>query len=283
MPDPVRHLRTLRQAAELTRACPGRTGRLVQPDADELLVAGDLHGHLGHFQALLKLADLGRHPRRHAVFQEVIHGPFEYPDGSDKSHQLLDLIAALTVQYPGRVHFLPGNHELAQMTHRPIAKGDRDLNEQFLAGVEFAYTSRVNAVVEAYWNWVRCAPLAVKTANGVFVSHSIVPRAKLGRWDDGCLRRNYDPMEVHPGGPVYDMIWGRDVSADAADGFRERVGANFLITGHIPCPDGFARASERHVIIDTHDVPAAYWFGPATAELTPDLFATAVKLLDAAG
>ena len=31
------------------------------------------------------------------VLQEVIHGKFRYPDGGDKSHQLLDLVAALRI------------------------------------------------------------------------------------------------------------------------------------------------------------------------------------------
>src|SRR5437762_2779759 len=117
MPDPDRLLATLRRAAAAARAAPGRRGRVVAPaDAADVLAVGDLHGHLGNFQAALKLADLGGHPRRHLVLQEVVHGPYRYPAGGDKSHQLLDLTAVLVAQYPGRVHFLPGNHELAQVT-----------------------------------------------------------------------------------------------------------------------------------------------------------------------
>ena len=102
MPDPDRLLHTLARAAAAFRATPGRTGRLVRlpADAADVLVGGDLHGHLGNFQALLKRADLARHPARHLVLQEVVHGPNRYPGGGDKSHQLLDLVAALKVQYP---------------------------------------------------------------------------------------------------------------------------------------------------------------------------------------
>ena len=130
MPDPAKLLPILTRAAATFRATPGRTGRVVAlTDATDMLVGGDLHGHLGNFQALMKRADLANHPRRHLVLQEAIHGPFRYPDGGDKSHQMLDLIAALCCQFPGRVHFLPGNHELAQATGRAILKGDDFYNE----------------------------------------------------------------------------------------------------------------------------------------------------------
>ena len=117
MPDPVRLLATIRQAIRACRPTPGRHGRLLRLEgAEEVLVSGDLHGNLENFRRLLSLADLGAHPGRHFVLQELIHGPFEYSTGGDKSHQLLDVAAALKSQYPERVHILPGNHELAQWT-----------------------------------------------------------------------------------------------------------------------------------------------------------------------
>src|SRR5262245_39687949 len=114
LPDPDKLLTALRQATMLSRATPGRVGRLVElAGAADVLAVGDLHGHIGNFQQLLKLADLGHHPKRHLVMQELIHGPFRYGDGSDKSHQAVDLWAALKCQFPDRVHYLPGNHEMA--------------------------------------------------------------------------------------------------------------------------------------------------------------------------
>src|SRR5262249_47793021 len=99
MPDPDKLLNTLRRARELTRSTPGRRGRLIElNDAAEVLVAGDLHGNIANFQLLMKLANLGNEPRRHLVMQELIHGRFHYSDGADKSHQVVDLWAALKCQ-----------------------------------------------------------------------------------------------------------------------------------------------------------------------------------------
>ena len=70
------------------------------------MVAGDLHGNVDNFRRLLAIADLERHPRRHLVLQEIVHGRSHYPNGSDKSHQMVDLAAALKCQYPKRTHWI---------------------------------------------------------------------------------------------------------------------------------------------------------------------------------
>ena len=140
MPDPDRLLTTLRRALDAFRDTPGRCGRLVALDgAVEVLASGDLHGNVENFRRLLQKADLANHPGRHFVLQEVVHGPLRYPAGGDRSHQLLDLIAALKCQHPRQVHFLIGNHELAQLTDRLIAKDDVELNDLFIQGVRTAY------------------------------------------------------------------------------------------------------------------------------------------------
>ena len=72
----------------------GKQLQQVIPRGHAVLVAGDLHGHVENFRQLLIRADLANHPRRHFVLQEVLHGPFLYPGGGEKSHQLLDLVAA---------------------------------------------------------------------------------------------------------------------------------------------------------------------------------------------
>ena len=111
MPAPDRMLTFLRQAITLVRATPGRRGHVVDlPACTDVMVAGDLHGHVGNFQVLLKAADLANQPGRHFVMQEAIHGTYRYPAGGDKSHQLVDLFAALKCQFPHRVHYIPGNH-----------------------------------------------------------------------------------------------------------------------------------------------------------------------------
>jgi hypothetical protein len=270
MPDPERLLSTLHRAAQCFRDTPGRRGRLVHLDtATDVLVAGDLHGNLENFRRLLKLADLAGHPGRHFILQEVVHGPHHYPAGGDKSHQLLDLVAALKCQYPDRVHCLLGNHELAQATARRISKGDLDLNAAFREGVATAYGPRAAEVYAAYGQLFAVVPVAVRTANRVFISHSLPPAGRLPDFDLAALQRD-EPTEADllPGGSLHMIVWGRDTRPENAAAFLARVDADLLVTGHIPCDRGFDLPNDRQVILDCAASPAGYLLFPCDRPLT---------------
>jgi hypothetical protein len=274
MPDPDRLLQTFQRAIRAFRDTPGRRGRLVfLADAADVLVAGDLHGNLENFRLLLEKANLARQPRRHLVLQEVIHGPHRYPAGGDKSHQLLDLVAALKCQFPGRFHFLLGNHELAQARGRRIGKGDEDLNVLFREGVGTAYGVRAPEVYDLYLELLAVVPLALRTPNRVFLSHSLPTAAKLETFDPAVLERDQTTeAEVASGGSVHSLLWGRDTSAAAAAGFLAKVDADWLITGHVPCDRGFEIPNDRQIILDSLGTPACYCLFPANRPLThPEL------------
>jgi Calcineurin-like phosphoesterase len=279
MPDPEKMLRLLDKAVAVCRKTPGRTGRLVSlTNAVDVLIAGDLHGHVGHFQVIFQKADLAENPRRHLVLQEVIHGPFLYDDGSDKSHQLLDLIAAAMVQFPGRVHFLPGNHELAQRTDRQVARASGELNSLFHAGVVTAYGDRADDVYHWYVTLIDTTPLAVRTPNRVFMSHSLPPLGKM--WNPEVLSAPVLPAEEFlPGGSVYHLVWGRDVSEQAAAAFLKSVDADLLITGHIPCTNGFLVPNNRQVVLDSQQAPAGYCLFPADRPLNHSELAACITTI----
>ncbi len=50
------------------------------------------------------------------------------------SHTMLEDVAKLKTQYPERVHFLLGNHELSELTEYPIQKNKQMLNMLVPAG-----------------------------------------------------------------------------------------------------------------------------------------------------
>ena len=270
MPPPDRMLNTLRRAIHFVAATPGRTGHLVRlTSCTEVLVAGDLHGHVPNFQVILKAADLANHPTRHLILQEVVHSKFRYPSGGDKSHQLVDLFAALKCQFPDRVHLLPGNHELAQWTDRPIGKSDEQLNDVFRQGVTDAYGAAGPEVYRAYCDLFRVLPLALRTPNDIFISHSLIPGKNLASFDPARLEaEQYGEKDYQPGGLVYDLLWGRDTSEATAADFLNKVGAGLLVSGHIPTDDGFLVPNSRQLIVDCSANPAAYVLFPADRPIT---------------
>lgn len=281
MPDPDRLLTTIRRAVDAVRRQPGRRGRFIEMlNADDIVVAGDLHGHLGNFQSIYKFADLARQPRRHLVLQEVVHSKYRYPLGGDKSHQLLDLFAALKNQFPDRVHLLLGNHELAQWTDRAIIKGEEDLNALFVAGLQEAYGEKAGAVDRAYRELFAAAPLAIRTANRIFLSHSL-PTAQNG----AAVTRSLLEQDEHrledlaPKGGVYSLVWGRDCSAENVASFLQAMDSDWLVTGHIPCDHGFATPNEQQIILDCCASPAAVALLPTDRPLDRHEFYKSVHLI----
>jgi hypothetical protein len=124
-------------------------------------------------------------------------------------------------------------------------------------------------VYAAYLDLFAVAPLALRTANRVFLSHSLPSRKRLETFDPAVLEQDEAaPEELAPGGSVYSLLWGRDASADTAAAFLRRVDADLLITGHIPCDEGFAVPNDRQLILDSLGEPACTCLFPAGRPLT---------------
>ena len=165
MPDPKKVLTTIRRAtqAHAYHAWPLRGDRHARE-----CCRSDGRRRLArqHFGVQKSTDDCGPrcHPGRHLILQELIHGPLMYPDDKgNRSHQLLDVFAALKCQYPQRVHMILGNHELSELTGRSIGKDGEGLNAKFHRGVETAYGESAGEIHAAYKALFAALPLAVRT------------------------------------------------------------------------------------------------------------------------
>ena len=283
MPDPQKILATVRKAAELMRTTPGRAGSVITlDDVDEVMVVGDLHGNLPAFRQALTIAALDRHPRRHLVLQELVHEINKHDaDQPDRSHRLVDLVSALKCQYPHRVHLILGNHELSELTGRIIGKDGHALNLRFRQGMELTYGARTADVFEAYLALFAALPLAVRTANRVFVCHTLPDARYLDELDLALLNADHWPKEtMKRGGTIYALTWGRDTTSETADRFAAMVDADWFITGHQPCEEGFRQASHRQIIIDGTNPNPAYCLFPALGDVTVELLLSSTHVMD---
>ncbi len=277
MADPDLILRTVLKAADYFRQQPGRNGLIVDlsvaAGATELFVVGDLHGNVRNFRTVLRLADLTAHRQRHVVFQEVVHGPFRYPNDGCISHQLVDLIAALKCQYPERVHYIPGNHEVAELRQTRILKNGESQDVAFRAGLEHAYGSRADEIHRAYRLLFAALPVALRTENGVFVCHSLPADAVIR---DGFEYAVFDRDQLSEdllvyGSPLYRMLWGRRTSRAWGERFLERLGCHLAVTGHIACPEGYAVIDGFRLVVDASGQPAYGCLIPLGSKATMDV------------
>ena len=269
---------TYEDAAAVNRRTLGREGNVVflEPElAKEVMIAGDLHGHRRNFNRIRAVADLDAHPGRHLVLQEVCHGGPTYPaNGGCMSHTMLEDVAKLIVQYPERIHFLLGNHELAEMTEYPIQKNKQMLNLLFRLGLQQMYGPAADKVREAMVPFIQSCPLGVWMPGGILITHSIPEKVDAHRFDRTIFTRRLDPLEYYERTAVFDLVWGRDYREENAAAFARLMEAKVFINGHEPCPDGFAVPNTFQVILDCSGDKACY------VVLTPDRHWTQAQVVE---
>ncbi|MEM7627049.1 MAG: hypothetical protein AAF333_15745 [Planctomycetota bacterium] len=243
----------LRDAAAALREAPLRKGSTVHlPDHGQLLATGDLHDHGLNFHRILKLAELPSAEDRHVVLHEVIHGP-DRVNGADLSVRMLARCADLILRFPGQVHVLQSNHELAQMRGEGITKDGVSVVEIFNDGIDFLYGGAGDEVREAVNDYIGALPLAVKCANGILVSHSLPAPRRIEAFDKGVLDRDLTPEDLEAKGSVYDMVWGRYQNRVILTELAEAWGVSVFVVGHQPVEMGYEALGDNAIIIASDD------------------------------
>lgn len=232
--------RTFLEAAELIRNDHARRGNLLEfAGGEEIIFTGDIHGHRPNLTKIIRHADLAAHPQRRLVLQEIIHGgPASSPEtgpsdpGPDRSVELLLRAARLKLSYPGQVHFLMGNHDLAQFSGGEITKDGRGECKAFDAGLEAVFGRDSKEVCQAVYEMLRSLPLAGRCANGAFLSHSLPGPHRMQQVDWQILQRPYADEDFRRGGTVYEWTWGRGHTKEQLAEIAARVGARLFLLGH---------------------------------------------------
>jgi len=238
-------------AAEENRLSPLRHEQVVQlPAEGEVWMTGDLHDHRTNFKKLIKYGDLRGNPQRHLVLHELIHGDHYDRDGAEDSWHMLYQAALLKCDFSRQVHFLLANHDLAQVQGEGIMKAGLSVCEAFTAGVRRDFGDRADAVSIAISEFFLSLPLAVRCPNGLFFCHSLPTDSQIEAFDFTVFDRPLSgPDYMRRTGPVYQLIWGRNMPPATAEKFGDMVGANILITGHQPQDTGYGVNGERHLIL----------------------------------
>ncbi len=244
---------TLHEAARLNREDPNRTGSLLSfSGAGQLVMTGDMHGHLRNFEKLQRFCALRRSPARAVVLHELIHTEPEPPGAPDTSIDLLVRAAAWKCEFPDNVFFLQSNHELSQLCGHEITKGGRCVLADFERGVEFRYRAGAADVLAAVNDYIASLPLAARLANGIFLSHSLPDGFYAEHFDLTVFDREPTAADMAPGGAAYALVWGRFQTAEIVEQFARRLRAELFIIGHTPQEMGYARTGRLFVLASEH-------------------------------
>jgi hypothetical protein len=227
--------------------------------AEEVLITGDLHGNRRNFNLIRDLADLDRHPGRHLIMQEVCHGGMTYPqNGGCMSHSMLEEVAAWKSRYPDRVHFLLGNHEIAEMTEYPIQKRNRMLNLLFRLGMQQMFGQAAEEIRQAYLPFLLSCPLGVRLGENILITHSIPQYVDKRGFDASFFQRELQWQDFLEDAPAFQMLWGRDYRSRNAKAFAALTHSAILINGHEPCPEGYLVPNHYQVIVDSCNNESKY-------------------------
>lgn len=251
MIDPGLVIDLFREAAELNRNDPLRHGSLLEfPDYGQLVATGDLHGHRRNFEKLVKYCQLEKSAIRHVLLQELIHEEPEDMTAPDRSIELLTDAVRWKTFFPNQVHFLQSNHELSQLYDHRISKGGRSVAEEFDAGVAEMYgTNRLDHILESIDEFFASLPVAARSPNRIFFSHSLPGPRDMGDFDPKCIRKSHGELDLSEGGHIYNMVWGRGHTPAILDTLSTAWDVDLFVVGHQPQEWGYEIRHDRLVIL----------------------------------
>ena len=114
----------------------------------------------------------------------------------------------------------------------------------------------------------------------MFLSHSLPSASKLPAFDLAVLEKEtQEEADLLPGGSVHSLVWGRDTSLANVTAFLQKVDADLLVTGHLPCDQGYEVPNERQIILDSLGTPACYCLFPADRPLSHAELVACVAML----
>jgi len=261
-----------RAAAACNAAEKHRIGNVIEfAPGEHLIACGDIHGHRNNLAKAIAYADLAASPQNMLLLQEIIHGgPDDGADG-DRSFELLLRAARLKCRFTEQVHFLMGNHDLAQLTNNEITKNDRGTCKAFDTGLRNAFGNDADEVAEAIDEFIRSLPLVGRCPNGVLLSHSLPSPARAKLFDAEILHRPYREEDFKRGHSVYELTWGRRHDEALLTDMAERLGADLFINGHQPVEGGFLVNGRQLLITCDHSLGAIVEFDVDKALTAEDL------------
>jgi len=250
MADAVKDTETFLEAARLNRDDSLLSGSLLElPDYGQVVMTGDIHGNRRNFEKLRKYCDLKHAGARHVILHEIVHEELMSLDAHDMSHQLLLEAARWKCEFPDQVHFLLGNHELAQLSDHEIAKSGRAMLAEFESGVRQVYNAEADGVLEALVSFLSSMPLAARTKNRVFLSHSLPSPRMLPAFSTDVFSRMPTAEDMSEQGSAYLLVWGRYQSEPELETLANLLDVDYFICGHQPQEMGYEVLHDRMIIL----------------------------------
>jgi len=240
----------LNKGAEAGNTDRFRRANLIHLPADgSLIVAGDIHGHQRNFERIVAFADLANNPARHIVLQEIIHGGPQDSQGGCLSYKLLFDAVRYRLSFPDRVHIIMGNHDTAFISNSEVMKDGKEMNRSMCLAMEREFQQDSTDVELAIKQLLLSHPLAVRSENRIWVSHSLPSDRYIDKFDRRILDRQLKINDCEKPGSAYILTWGRKHSQSLLDKMAKLFDVDIFILGHQSQQQGWSQAGENLIIV----------------------------------
>ena len=199
------------------------------PSRGKALIVTDLHGNLEDYHKVMDLWGNDSNKKDNLI----LTGDFIHAMGTknDNSIEILESVRSNCKKYDN-FHLLLGNHEWATITHTSVYKGGVNQSLNFEDHLKEKFGEKWKAKLQEYTSFLKKLPIAVKTSNGVFISHAWPPKGVKSYSDILYVtRKGYSKNPL-----LYEMLWNRygDYDKQDIDAFLKLVGCKAMIVGHTP-------------------------------------------------
>ena len=270
------------RATQANREDRCRTGNLIRLEGPgEVIMTGDLHGNSRNFEKLVRFARLADNPRRHLVLHELLHGDIVDGGGQCHSYRLVAQAAELKTQYPHQVHYLLGNHAIAQFTNDEVLKGGMAMVRALNAGLLSAFGTSARLVMSALNRFILSLPVAVRTDNRIWMSHSLPSMRKLAGFQKDIFDKELTGQELHSSPSLRALIWDRAHSPECLEKLAEMWDVDMFIVGHQPQAQGCDQPCSRMIILASDHIHGCFLPFKLDKHYKPDELFAQVKPLAA--
>jgi predicted phosphodiesterase len=224
---------------------------ILLPQEGDVIVAGDIHGHRRNFERVISYTNLEKNPDRHLILQEIIHGGPEDKLGGCLSYELLADVARLKSQYPDRIHIILANHDTAFISNSDVMKNGKEMNASMRAAMQRRFGSDFKAVESAIERFLFSQPLAVRSPNRIWISHSLPSDRMIEKFDFTIFNRQLKISDIVRPNSAYLLTWGRSLGPESLKILAQKLDVDLFVLGHQVQEAGWMSNNENLIIIDS--------------------------------
>jgi len=142
-----------------------------------------------------------------------------------------------------------GNHDIAFITDSEVMKNGKEMSRAMNRALEREFPQNANDIKTAMKQYLLSQPLAVRSENRIWLSHSLPNDNYSDKFDPKILHRQLKISDCSKPNSAYLLTWGRDMSQSLLDKMAAIFDVDFFILGHQQQENGWSKAGTNLIII----------------------------------